>query len=249
MHPILLKIGPIILYTYGLFVALGLITGLYLIIIQAKKEGISSNLIIDLFFWIVIPGFIGARVFYVFTQWDYFLSHPFRIFFANEGFVFYGGFIFAFLVTLLYTRRTKLETWKIADLIAPSIAIAQAIGRIGCFFFGCCYGKPTNSLIGVKFPPGSPAGQVGVPVIPTQLISSFGLFVIFCILIIIRKHKKFHGQVFWLYVFLYAIARFAIEFFRADERGRILIFSTSQFIAIFMAIIAVAMLLSLRETQ
>jgi len=234
MYPVLFKIGPITIYTYGVMVALGFIIGLYLAAREAKKEDIKPDNIINLFFWVIISGHIGARIVYIFTEWEYFLEYPLRIVFANEGFVFYGGFIAAFLGAFWYLKRQKIDVWKTADVIAPSIAIGHAIGRIGCFFYGCCYGKPTNSWIGILFPPESPAGQLGVPVIPTQLISSFVLLVIFFILVIARRYSKFFGQIFWLYVLLYAAARFVIEFFRGDPRGHIWIFSTSQFIAIFM---------------
>lgn len=241
MYPVLFKIGPVTVYTYGVMIALGIMAGLYFALRQAKKEGIGPNEVIDLFIWIVISGFVGARIGYVFTEWEYFLTNPLRIFFANEGFVFYGGFIVACFVAYWYIKRQNIKLWKMADILAPSIAIAHSIGRLGCFFYGCCYGKPTNSWIGILFPPESPAGQLGLPVIPTQIISSVTLFFIFCILIMIRRYKKFDGQVFWLYVFLYAIARFVIEFFRGDPRGHIWIFSTSQFIGIFAAVIAVVM--------
>ena len=247
MYPILFKIGPITIYTYGVTVALGIIAALFCTLRGARRENISSNKIVDLFFWIIMSGFIGARVVYVFTEWDYFSKQPLRIFFANEGFVFYGGFIAACLVALWYMKRRKLKVWKMADLLAPSIAIAHSIGRLGCFFYGCCYGKPTDSWVGVLFPPESPAGQSGISVIPTQIISSLALLAIFFILIAVRRYKKFNGQIFWLYVLLYAIIRFIIEFFRGDERGYIWIFSTSQFIGIFMAVIAAVMLFRLKN--
>ncbi|MBL7197817.1 MAG: prolipoprotein diacylglyceryl transferase [Candidatus Omnitrophica bacterium] len=249
MHPVLFKIGPITIYTYGFMVFLGIIVGLYFALKEAKKQDIDTNKIIDLFFWIIIWGFIGARIIYIFTEWHYFLKFPLRVFFAREGFVFYGGFISAFLFAIWYIKKRNLKLWETADILAPSIAIGHAIGRLGCFFYGCCYGKPTNSWIGIIFPPESPAGQSGVPLIPTQLISSAVLFVIFCVLLIKKKHKKFQGEIFWIYVFLYAVARFIIEFFRGDPRGQIWIFSTSQFIGIFMAITAILILAGFKRTR
>ncbi|MFH0731968.1 MAG: prolipoprotein diacylglyceryl transferase [Candidatus Omnitrophota bacterium] len=222
MHPILFKIGYITIYTYGTLVALGILIALYLATKQAAKENIKAEKIADLFLWMIIGGFTGARLAYVFTQRNYFMENPAKIFFANEGFIFYGGFITGFLAVSLYVKRNKLQPWKTADIIAPPLAIAQAIGRIGCFFYGCCYGTTA---------------------IPVQLIESLVLFCIFCILAFVRKYKKFDGEVFWLYVLLYAVTRFVIEFFRSDPRGHIWIFSTSQFIAIFMAIAAVAALI------
>jgi len=249
MYPILFTIGPVTIYTYGVALAIGVLVGLCLAIKEGKRELISPNKIIDLFLWIIISGFIGARVVYIFTEWNYFLKYPARVLFASEGFVFYGGFITAFLTAFWYTKRRNIKQWQMADIMAPSIAIAQAIGRIGCFFYGCCYGIPTNSRFGILFPPNSPAGELRVPVIPTQLISSFALLVIFLLLNRVKKRKKFDGQVFWFYVLLYAIARFIIEYFRADPRGMIWVFSTSQFIAIIMAAVALFVIARSKATK
>jgi phosphatidylglycerol:prolipoprotein diacylglycerol transferase len=107
--------------------------------------------------------------------------------------------------------------------------LAHALGRIGCFSYGCCYGRDTGSFIGMLFPPQSPAGSLGVKVIPTQLIESFTLVIIFIVLNFLKKYKEFEGQIFIYYLMLYAIVRFIIEFFRGDERGQILFLSVSQF--------------------
>ncbi len=242
MYPILFKIGPVAIYTYGVMVALGIMAGLYFALKQTKKEVIGSSVIVDIIFWIILSGFIGARITYIFVEWKYFTEYPLKALFAREGFVFYGGFIFSFLAAFLYVKIKKLNAWKLADILAPSTALGYAIGRLGCFFYGCCYGKPTNSFLGILFPPGSPAGSLGVKVIPTQLISSLILFVIFIILVMLRKHKKFDGQIFWIFVLLEAVTRFGIEFLRGDERGSIGAFSVSQVIAIVMAVIAAAIL-------
>ncbi|OQX88164.1 MAG: hypothetical protein B6D55_01260 [Candidatus Omnitrophica bacterium 4484_70.2] len=119
--------------------------------------------------------------------------------------------------------------------------LGHSLGRWGCFFNGCCYGKPTTSWIGVKFPPDSPAGILGEKVIPTQLISLFFLLVIFFILLNLRKRKKFKGEIFLSYLILYGIFRFIIEFFRGDPRGYIFIFSTSQFISLIVVAIGISM--------
>lgn len=247
MHPVLFKIGPVTIYTYGSMVALGFLVGMYLAIKQAKREKLSSAKLMDLSVWIIISGFAGAKIGYIFIEWNYFLLHPLRVVFDRGGFVFYGGFIGAFLIAIWYIKRNKLDLWQIADIFAPSIAIAHSIARLGCFFYGCCFGRPTDSWIGITFPPESPAGLLGVPVIPTQLISSFVLFIIFCILIIVRRHRKFKGEIFWLYVLLYAVARFIIEFFRGDRWGLVGILSSTQFISIFMVILSVFMLIRLKS--
>ncbi len=249
MYPILFKIGPVTIYTYGFMLAVGFAVGMWLALKQAKQEKISPAKLIDLFLWIIISAFVGARIGYIFTQWNYFLNHPFRTFFARHGFAFYGGFITAFLVGIWYVKKSRLDLWRVADILAPSIAIGYSIGRLGCFFYGCCFGMPTNSWIGISFPEDSPAGLLGVPVIPTQLISSLVSVSIFCVLIIVRRYRKFIGEIFWLYVILYSVSRFAIEFFRYDSWGRVWIFSLVQLISGFMAILAVLMLKKLKKTK
>lgn len=238
MYPILFKIGPITVYTYGVLIALGIAAAIIFALRQSKKDNIDSNTVIDLFLWIAVSGFIGARILYVITEFSYFVNNPSRIFFANEGFVFYGGFITACIAVIIFARKKNLKLWVIADFLAVPVALAHSVGRLGCFFYGCCYGKPTKSFIGVLFPSESPAGHLHIPVIPTQLIASLVLLGIFCCLLIIRKYKKFDGEIFLIYAVLYSVARFIIEYFRGDSRGHIWIFSTSQFIALFVVIAA-----------
>lgn len=249
MYPVLFRIGPVEIYSYGFMLALGFIVGMYLALKEARKEKISSAKLIDLFLWIIISAFVGARIGYIFTQWNYFLNYPFRTFFAREGFAFYGGFITAFLVGIWYVKKSRLDLWRIADILAPSIAIGYSIGRLGCFLFGCCFGIPTNSWLGISFPEDSPAGVVGVSVIPTQLISSLVSTGIFCVLIIVRRYRRFKGEIFWLYVILYSVSRFTIEFFRYDSWGRVWIFSFVQLISVFMVILSVSMLVRLKRIK
>jgi len=249
MHPILFKIGPITVYTYGFFVALGAIIAFYHATWQAKENNVKQDIMVSLFLWIIVSGFLGARILYVITEFKFFLDNPVRVFFANEGFVFFGGLIFASLAVIAYSKKHNLDLYKIADILAAPIALAHSIGRIGCFFYGCCYGKPTDSCFGLLFPPDSPAGQLCATVIPTQLISSFALLIIFCILVIMRYVKSFDGQVFFSYVFMYAIFRFIIEFFRGDPRGHVGVFSTSQVFAMFAVLIAMIMFFKLQKTR
>jgi phosphatidylglycerol:prolipoprotein diacylglycerol transferase len=119
-------------------------------------------------------------------------------------------------------------------MVAVGIPLAHAFGRIGCFSYGCCYGRPTNSWIGILFPPDSPAGILGTKVIPTQLVEASFLFVLFFILKFLNTHKKFNGQIISVYLISYGIFRFVIEFFRADPRGNVFFLSISQFISIIL---------------
>jgi phosphatidylglycerol:prolipoprotein diacylglycerol transferase len=242
LYPILFKLGPFTIYTYGLMVAIGCLAGFFYIRGEARRIAFDVDKIMSLFLWVLIFGFVGGRILYILVEWESFLNEPWRTIFARGGFIFYGGFILALGVGIWQTRRKGLNSWKTADVFAPGIAIAHAISRIGCFLNGCCYGRPTDSWLGVSFPPESPAGSVGKPLIPTQLFSSLNLFIIFAILLSLKPYKKFDGQLFWLYVLLYGVTRSVIEIFRGDPRGHIWFFSTSQFIGIIFAILSLIML-------
>ncbi len=242
LYPVLFKLGPLTIYSYGLMVALGCLAGLLYVRGEAKRIGSDIEKIMSLFLWVLISGFAGGRILYVFVEWERFLNEPLRTIFGRGGFVFYGGFVLAFGIGVWQIRRKGLNLWKTADLFAPGIVIAHAISRIGCFLNGCCYGRATDSWPGVSFPSESPAGSLGEPLIPIQLFSSLNLFVIFGILLTLRRYKKFDGQLFWLYVLLYGVSRSIIEIFRGDPRGQIWMFSTSQFLGIIFAILSLLML-------
>lgn len=242
MHPILFSIGPINIYTYGFTLALAFLTGIWLASRTAEREGIKREVIIELGTYVLIAAIVGARAGDVIINWAYYWQHPLDIVFSRQGFVFYGGFILGVIVTVVFIiLRPKLPLWKMADIISPSIAIGLAIGRIGCFCFGCCYGKPTEGITGVVFPPGSPADIHfgGQPVHPTQLYSSAKGFTIFLILLFIRHVKGFEGRVFVSFLFLYSLSRFVIEEFRGDNPELWLGLTPSQWVSIGGGITAV----------
>ena len=159
---------------------------------------------------------------------------------GGEGFVVYGGIIVGVLAAILYCRQKKLVFLDYFDLLVPSIAVAQGFGRIGCFLAGCCYGRETDSFLGVVFPEHSMAPS-GVKLLPTQLFSSAGDFLIMVILLLYSRKKRERGRTGALYMILYGIGRFLIEFLRADDRGTVGSLSTSQFISI--GIVAVGLIL------
>jgi len=232
MFPVLFKIGFVTIYTYGFFVFLGVVLAYLVCKKIAKEDKIEDKLFSDIFFWIIVFSFVGAKVLYLLIEFKYFLFNPFGM--LRSGFVFYGGVIGGFITVFVLAKKHKIYLPKLLDILALGLPLGHAFGRLGCFSYGCCYGRATDSFLGILFPPTSAAGFLGVKVIPTQLISSFFLFLIFFILFYIRKHRKFSGQVFIFYVFIYSIFRFGIEFFRADPRGHIFSLSTSQFIAIIL---------------
>jgi phosphatidylglycerol:prolipoprotein diacylglycerol transferase len=247
MHPVLVKLGPLTIYSYGVMIALGIMVGLFLARRQAKREGIDTDKIIDISFYVLLAALIGARLLFVFMNFAEYAAEPFRIFKIWEGgLVFYGGLLSAAAIGIWYIKRFGLPFWQVADILAPSLAIGHAMGRIGCFFAGCCYGRTCDVPWAVTFTDPQSLAPQGIPLHPTQLYSSLSLF---GFLIVLRKKKSFQGELFGTYILCYAIGRFLLEFLRGDPRGVFLggVFSPAQVIGIPLAGISVAMLLYLRK--
>jgi phosphatidylglycerol:prolipoprotein diacylglycerol transferase len=241
------KIGdfPLAIHTYGFFIAIGFIVGLWLATREAKKLGIDPKLISDLTFWILIWGLIGSRIVYIITTWDEYMADPSLFIKIHKGgLVWYGGFIGASLFTLYYSIKHKLPFFKIADILIPSVSIGHAFGRLGCFSAGCCFGKECSKdfIFAVVFKHPESIAPKGMPLYPTQLFESVGEAIIFLILVIFRTRKRFNGQVLLMYMTLYPILRSLLEILRGDKiRGFIIepYLSTSQFISIFVIAIAI----------
>lgn len=220
MHPILCQIGPLTIYTYGLFVALGLLVGLSLALKEAKRKGFDPQAFLDLAFYSVLAGIIGARIFYVVQNFSFYKENLLSMVKIWEGgLVFQGGLISAIPVAWILLKKKKLSFWKTFDVLAPYMALGQAFGRIGCFSAGCCYGKPTNLPWAVTFTNPKTLALAGIPLHPTQLYSAAGLFFIFLMLLFLRKHTKFSGQISCLYLIIHSFFRIFIEFFRGDPRA------------------------------
>ncbi len=225
--------------TYGVLVALGFVLALWLIARVAERDGLPKNRVYDLGLYVLASGLIGSKLLLVITEWKELGSWD-RIFSLNllqSAGVYYGGFLIALAVGMFLTIRWRLPWRKAVDAFAPGVALGHAIGRLGCFSAGCCWGRETSSWIGVTFT--SRAHELtGVPIdaalIPTQLIEAAANFAIFGLLIWIRRRRSFEGQVMFAYLMLYSVARFVIEFWRGDERGELLGLSTSQFISAVM---------------
>ena len=242
MYPDLLTIGSFTIHTYGVFIALGALLGITLISLEAKKEGYDQQQILDLTFYLLISAIIGSRIFYIVLNLKYYLRHPLEIVMIwRGGLVFYGGFIFAFATCFLYLRKHHLPFLKTCDLLVPGLAIGEAIGRIGCFFAGCCYGKPTDLPWAITFTHPHSLAKLGVALHPTQLYSSLKALLIFFILISFRKYKKGEGQLIFLYITLYATGRLIIEHFRGDERGLLILESITITQAIALLFIPIAL--------
>ncbi|MCX5748929.1 MAG: prolipoprotein diacylglyceryl transferase [Candidatus Saganbacteria bacterium] len=209
MHPIILQLGPLSVYSWGLMVATAFAVGIGLAILNGKREGITADHIMDLAMYVVIFSVIGARIFYIVQFWDDFKGNIAAMFAVWEGgMVFYGGLIFAAATVYFVARKRGLNVLQILDVISPSVAIGYSIGRIGCFLRGCCFGLQCDLPWAVHFPDAT--GFVH----PTQIYSSIAGLLMFIVLSRVFSRKKYNGQVFIWGLSLYSIYRFIIEFFR-----------------------------------
>ena len=172
----LFSIGKFTIHGYGLMIAIGILCCVAMASYRAKKNGLDQEAIVDIGIYGVIGGFLGAKILYVIVEFKTFIKDP-KTVLGSEGFVVYGGIIAGFLTAIVYCRIKKLYFLEYFDLAVASISMAQGFGRIGCFLAGCCYGRETTSRFGVVFPEGGLA-PAGVKLIPTQLISSAGDFLI-----------------------------------------------------------------------
>lgn len=244
----LFTIGPLTVYGYGVMIAVGIFAGYGLCDYRAKKCRLDRDQLFYLVLVSVLGGFLGSKLLYWMTEWRSLLQDPGRILNLGDGFVVYGGLLGGILAGYLYCRHRELSFWAYADLILPSMALAQGFGRIGCLLAGCCYGRETESPFHLVFQDSAFAPN-GVPLIPTQIYSSLLDFLHCGILLFLSGRKKEDGQVTGWYLIFYSIGRFVLEFFRGDlERGSVGALSTSQFIALFTLAAGVFILLGRRNT-
>ncbi len=251
MLPRLLSVGPFTLYSYGALLAVGFLLGLWLATVRARKRGIDSARILDLGVIVLIAAVAGAKVLLLLTELPSVLQQPREILtILRSGGVFYGGLIAAIGAGVWYVRRNRLPLWTTCDVLAPSIALGHVVGRLGCLAAGCCFGRPTSLPWGITFHDPFAAAHVGMPLgialHPTQLYEAGAEALILVVLLAAERYsariagvaqrsrfaQAFPGQTFCLYLALYAVSRFVIEFFRGDERGMLLGVSTSQFISL-----------------
>jgi phosphatidylglycerol:prolipoprotein diacylglycerol transferase len=257
LYPILLKIGPITIHSYGFFLATAFLIALTWIARASAKDGLNPNRIFDLGLYLAFSALAGAKILLLITEFNYFLKNPVEIISLDTlraGGVFYGGFLAAVAVAVLYTRRWGVSFWRVADLFSPGISLGLAIGRLGCFSAGCCWGRQTDVPWAVVFTNPYSHERVGVPLMvplhPSQLYELVGCLAIFGFSWWFLPRKKFDGQVFVLYLSLYGVLRFFLEFWRGDEdRGFLFngIFSTSQFISLILVGLAFILYFALRN--
>ena len=251
MYNDLFSIGPITIHGYGLMTAVGILAAYFSAEYRAKKKGLKPEKIFGLVCWCVILGYLGSKMLYMITILPELIADP-SLFLRSlgDGWVVYGGILGGILGGYLYCRRSKLEAWKYFDLGLASVALAQGFGRIGCFLAGCCYGRETSGPIAITFT-NSGFAPNGVPLIPTQLVSSVLDFLLFFFLIFYdKKLKKRDGEVTAWYLILYSVGRFILEFLRGDlNRGSVGRLSTSQFIGIFTLLAGIVLLILRRKSK
>lgn len=229
MHPIIAKLGPLYVYSYGLMVAIGFAAATILAYKQAPRFGIDKDKIIDFIIIILIGGVIGGRVLYVLTNMSYYAANPAEIInISKGGLVWYGAFLFGIIIAVLFVKINKINFWEGGDLLAPYIALAQGFGRIGCFLNGCCYGTvvPAANMLSVIFPNESVYRH------PVQVYSAVFLIILYLILRIWQDKRHFSGEVFLGYAVLSSAGRYGLEFLRGDNPKIFINMTMSQIISI-----------------
>jgi phosphatidylglycerol:prolipoprotein diacylglycerol transferase len=224
MFPQLISIGSFELPTYGVLVVTGLVAGLFVASRLGARDGLNRDEIYNLGIYLALAGILGSKLALILQERSYYFRNPDQLFSMStlqSGGVFYGGLILSIVVGLWYTKHNQMPFLKTADVFAPSIAIGHAIGRLGCFSAGCCWGLPTSLPWGVTFTdPHSHATvgvPLGVPLHPTQLYESGAELAIFLLLYTQFRKKQFDGQLLGWYLVLYASARFLVEFLRHHD--------------------------------
>jgi len=246
MHRILIEIGPVTIYSYGFFLAVAFLICIFLIRRDAERFGLAFDKILDCLIWILISGIVGGRLLYVLINWQYYVQYPLRILALRDGgMAFHGSLVLAVVAGVFISRFKGLPFWRTSDFLAPYIPLGHAIGRIGCFFNGCCYGKVIEDGPGVTFP-----GELHMR-IPVQLYSSLFLLLLYFLLSFLRGKKFFDGFIFCAYVIIYSIFRFFIEFFRGDTPPVLFGMTLPQIISagMFMLGMAVWLILYLRTKK
>ncbi len=246
MHPVLFEFDlfglDLTIYSYGFMIVVGAITAGYYMYRQANKQfNASFDTINSLFLLLLAAGFVGGKAFLFFEQPAFYLENPGQLL-KGRGFVFYGSLVFCIVSMLLFFRAKKLPVRPMLDIMAVVTCIVHFFGRIGCFLAGCCYGVESHGPLAVIFnDPMCLARPLNTPLHPTQLYSAGMILLILVILLLLKPRKKFDGQLFLLYLMLYAIGRSIVEIFRGDEiRGYIIpdILSHSQGISLIIFVIA-----------
>lgn len=237
MHRVMFSIGSFQIYSYGVFIAVAFLICIYLIKKECDRIGVSFDKFFDCLIWIFIAGIVGGRALYVLIHMGEYSGHPLEAFMVREGgMAFHGSLISGAIVGIIVCRKMGISFRGGADILAPYIALGHSIGRIGCFFNGCCYGKPAAVPFGVVFP-----GEL-TPRIPVQIYSSLFLLSVFVFLLFRRDKTTFKGQLFLEYLLCFSLGRFFLDFFRGDNPAVFSVLTLGQLISIGIFLLSVALI-------
>jgi phosphatidylglycerol:prolipoprotein diacylglycerol transferase len=220
MHPIAFVLGNLTVRWYGVMIAVSIAISITVAYIESRRQGINTDDVLDLAIVAVIGGILGARVGWILTSPDvmWYLAHPLRILAIWEGGLsYFGGILGGVIAAHFMVRRRRMGFWRMADIVAPLLALSFGIGKIGCWLNGCCNGTATTSWLGVIFTnPLSECDLLGQSIWPAQLFNSASGFLAFAVLFwVVRRRKRYDGQVFIWYLYLYGATGFVVEFFRS----------------------------------
>ena len=223
-------------------IALGVLVSFLIAYRKSKRFGLSMDDLSNLFIWVIVAAFVGGKLFFIFEDVDAYLSNPSKLkSILGGGFVFYGSLIFAIPTIIFWLRKHKIPVLPFMDILAFVGPVVHSFGRVGCFLAGCCHGKVCDTWMGVTFSnPDSLAKPLGVPLYPTQLFDIAVNLTILVVVFFVQKKQKFDGQLFLIYLMMYAVGRSIVEIFRGDEARGFLFngaLSHSQFIAIIVLIV------------
>lgn len=244
MFPELLKIGEFTIYTYGVMLAIAYLSAIALSVWNAKKAGLDSKVMIDTSIIILIAAIVGAKLFYVIGHLPSMIAEPSRLIdVLRAGGVFQGGLICAAIAGIWYLLVKKQNVWLFTDCVAPAIAMGQSIGRLGCLAAGCCYGKPCDPNLpwAIIFEKSSLAPN-GIPMHPVQIYETILMAIVFVVLMLFWRKRKFDGQIFWIYVIIHSVVRGGIiEWFRGDHGAVFIGLTGQQLISVFTFIAGIIM--------
>jgi len=244
MFPEPLTFGPIKIWPMGLAWALGFVLGLWLAVWRAKRQNVSQSLIVNLFVILLFSALAGTKIAFLIFHLPSVISQPVRFLNADmSGSSSLGAITLSILVAYIYLRKRVENVWHVLDVVTPSWALIVALGRLGCLTSGCCFGKPTESGIGLVFPANSPAGIIfpGTPLIPTQLLGATKGFVLMGVSLLIDRVRNFHGQTFCSVLLLYGLSRFVGDFCRYYEKEMTL-FSTGEYSIVVTQLFSLALI-------
>jgi len=256
VYPEIAHWGFIHLRSYGLMLAIAFLVGTWLGLREARRHGLDEDRFLTVVLVTLVASVFGARLLYVLEHLDDYRRHWSSVLALWQGgLTLYGGIVAGTVVGLWMARRQGLPAWRVADSLAPSIALGTAFGRVGCFLNGCCYGRPTHLPWGVVYPPDTyPGLEFGAtPIHPSQLYFSLDGLLLFVLLWSVRKRFTVPGQLFWLFVALYALTRIPLDFTRAYEPTSVvthlgnLDITESQVMSFVLALFAVLMMLRLKR--